>query len=181
MRRKHDTHEEAGIAQRLRTERPEASPVELDRIKTSAMSRAGRAPGRLGARRLAVTGLTVGLLAAGAGGVIAGVGSVGRSGNAAVAQYGNPGGGVLGSKTGKQKTSRRRISIHIAIPRGAKLEQVTVAVNGKIVSVFKGRRASTHISLTHLPCGKGATTVVVTAVTSRGRTITQSHTYRHLC
>jgi hypothetical protein len=183
MSHKHDTpkDEVEGIAQRLHSERPEPSPFELDRIKTSAMSRAGKAPGRLGARRLAVTGLTVGLLAAGTGGVIAGVRSVGHSGDAAVAQYGNPHGGVLGSKTSKKKTRRRRIRIHIKIPHGAKLKKVTVKVNGKIAFVPRGTRASTHISLTRPPCDKGATTVVVIAVTDSGQTITQSHTYRHLC
>jgi hypothetical protein len=90
MRRKNDADRELeGVAQRLRKERPEASPLQLDRIKTAAMSRtrmAGR--GRFGARRLAIAGLTVGLLAATTGSVLAG-GSSGPSGNAAVAQYGN--------------------------------------------------------------------------------------------
>ncbi len=42
MRRKHDAHKDEleGVAQRLRNERPESSPLELDRIKISAMSRA---------------------------------------------------------------------------------------------------------------------------------------------
>jgi hypothetical protein len=90
MRRKDDARDELeGVAQRLRKERPEASPLELDEIKTAAMSRtraAGR--GRMGARRLAVVGLTVGLLAATTGSVIAGQGST-PTGNAATAQYGN--------------------------------------------------------------------------------------------
>lgn len=199
MRRKHDAHtdEVEDLAQRLRKERPEASPLELDRIKTSAMSRAKVVRGGLGARRLAVTGLTVGLLAASTGGVIAGVGSVHHSGNAAIAQYGsactgnnpnsfscNPppkgGGGVLGSKTGKGKTSKQPIKIHLSIPRGAKLTKVTVMVNGKVFSVLTGSKASANIKLTNLPCGKGATRVLVTAVTSSGRTITQSYRY-HLC
>jgi hypothetical protein len=199
MRRKRDGHMDQveEIARRLREERPEASPLELDRIKTSAMSRAKVTRGGLGARRLAVSALTVGLLAAGTGGVIAGVGSVNHSGNAAIAQYGNEctgsnpnsfactppvkgGGGVLGSKTGKGKTSKRLVKIHLTVPRGSKLTKVTVRVNGKVFSVFTGGKASANIKLTNLPCGKGATTVVVTAVTSSGKTITQSHRY-HLC
>ena len=46
MRRKNDAHKDEvdGVAQRLRYERPEASPLELDRIKTTAMSRAKAAP-----------------------------------------------------------------------------------------------------------------------------------------
>jgi hypothetical protein len=199
MRRKRDAHTDRfdDVTRRLREERPEASPLELDRIKTSAMSRAKVARGGLGARRLAVGALTVGLLAAGTGGVIAGVGAVHHSGNAAIAQYGNDctgsnpnsfactpppkgGGGVLGSKTGKGKTSKRLIKIHLTIPRGAKLAKVTVLVNGKVFYVLTGSKASANIKLTNLPCGKGATKVVVTAVTSSGKTITQSHRY-HLC
>jgi len=107
-RRKHDAHKDEveGVAQRLRSERPEASPLELDRIKTTAMSRARvAARGRAGGRRLAVAGLTIGLLAAMTGGVIAGVGSSHSPGNAAVAQYGNGcdtnnGGNSVGSNNG---------------------------------------------------------------------------------
>jgi hypothetical protein len=91
MPRKHDANKDEleGVAQRLRSERPVASPLDLDRIKMTAMSRAKSGNGRAGARRLAVAGLTVGLMAAGTGGVIAGVGSGHSAGNAATAQYGN--------------------------------------------------------------------------------------------
>jgi len=97
MPRKDDAHmdELEGVAQRLRDERPQASPLDLDRIKTTAMARAksGAKGGRAGARRLAVAGLTVGLLVATTGGVLAGE-SHGKDkggnggGNAANAQYG---------------------------------------------------------------------------------------------
>jgi hypothetical protein len=95
MRRKHDAHTEEleGVAQRLRNERPEASPLQLDQIKTSAMSRAkaGTSRHKAGARRLATAGLTIGLLAAGTGGVIAGGGGDGggHGGNASNTQYGS--------------------------------------------------------------------------------------------
>jgi hypothetical protein len=91
MRRKHDANEEEfeGVAQRLRKERPQASALDLDRIKTAVMSRTKSSGGaRAGARRLAIVGLTVGLLAATTGGVLAGQSGVHSSGNAAVAQYG---------------------------------------------------------------------------------------------
>jgi hypothetical protein len=89
MRRKNDKneHELEGIAQRLRGERPEASPLELDQIKTTAMSRAQVGTGRASSRRLVVAALTVGLMAAGTGGVLAAGGSGGAAGNAAQAQY----------------------------------------------------------------------------------------------
>jgi len=79
-----------GVAKRLRDERPEASPLELDRIKTTAMSRAKSGTrGRVGTRRLAVAGLTAGLLVATTGGVLASSQGGGQGGNAAIAQYGN--------------------------------------------------------------------------------------------
>ncbi len=89
MRRKNDKHEQdlEGIAQRLRGERPEAGPLELDQIKTTAMSRAQAATGRANPRRLVVAALTVGLMAAGTGGVLAAGGTGGAAGNAASAQY----------------------------------------------------------------------------------------------
>jgi hypothetical protein len=97
MRRKNDAHKDEleGVAQRLRNERPEASPLQLDQIKTSAMSRAKAGTRRrsAGARRLATAGLTIGLLAAGTGGVIAGQhdhghGNSGSNSNASNTQYG---------------------------------------------------------------------------------------------
>jgi hypothetical protein len=77
------------IVQRLRDERPEASGLELDRVKTTAM-RAARSTGsgaRFRSRRLAVIGLTLGLSAAGTGGVLAAGGATPSAGNAAKAQY----------------------------------------------------------------------------------------------
>ncbi len=89
MPRKNDEHEPEleGIAKRLRAERPEASPLDLDQIKLSAMSRAKASTGRANPRRLVVAALTVGLMAAGTGGVLAAGGSGGAAGNAASAQY----------------------------------------------------------------------------------------------
>jgi len=128
MRRKNDAqHELEGVAQRLRKERPEASPLELDRIKTAAMSRArAGAGGRAGARRLAVLGLTVGLLSATTGGVLAGQGSGQSSGNAAVAQYGNNcdtnnNNGPIGSGNGNGNgngNGSRALASFIASPSG---------------------------------------------------------------
>jgi len=242
MRRKNDAHmdEFEGVAERLRKERPELDPLVLDRIKMTVMSRAKAATGhgRVGARRLAVAGLTVGLMAAGTGGVIAATGGGGgTNGNAATAQYGNcdvgnntnnnvgngegsennnnnnnfncnnnsfnttnnggaqttinnyfstvtvsaaaekgiPSIGVLGSKT-----SARHIHIHIHIPRKAHLRRVTLKVNGKVVSVLKGHKASANINLVNLPCGKGATTVTIIAVTDNGKTLKESRQF-HLC
>jgi hypothetical protein len=276
MRRKNDASKDEleGVAQRLRNERPEASPLQLDQIKTSAMSRAksGSRRGRAGARRLATAGLTVGLLAAGTGGVIAGGGDGGGShGNASFTQYGSnciagnggsggnggnggsanggsggkgsdggsggaggaggtggaggsggaggAGGsyncnensfnttnnitdtsgavtinnnyftttvapaassGVLGAKSTKPAFSSRHLKIHVHLSRKAHLRKLTLKINGKVYRVFKGSAASKNINLTNLPCSSGATTITIIAVTSTGKTVTESHTY-HLC
>jgi hypothetical protein len=236
MPRKHDAHKDEleGVAQRLRDERPQANPLDLDRIKTTAMARAkaGSRRGPAGARRLAVVSLTVGLLAATTGGVLAGESGHKGKGNAANAQYGgecninngndnngNQNGqgaennacnensfntttnnvtnnvtnnynsstvtiaapansGVLGATTTKKaKTSSRHIKIHLNLPRKSKLRKVTLRVNGKIVSVLKGKKASKNITLVSLPC---SAKVTITAVTASGKTVTQSHTY-NLC
>jgi hypothetical protein len=255
MRRKNDAHKEEleGVAQRLRNERPEASPLQLDQIKTSAMSRAkaGTRRHKASARRLATAGLTIGLLAAGTGGVIAGAtGGGGPHGgsssiSASSTQYGGDcnitngsgnvgdkngagaenitcseisyitennnstttinnntttsGGttnnnyysttvsatpaassGVLASKTTKPALSLRDIKIHLNLSRKTHLKKVTLKLDGKTFKVLKGSAASKNIRLTNLPCSSGATTITVVAVTSTGKTVTESHTF-HLC
>jgi hypothetical protein len=246
MRRKNDANKEEleGVAQRLRNERPEASPLQLDQIKMSAMSRAKAGTRRrsAGARRLATAGLTIGLLAAGTGGVIAGGDGGHHSGgstSASATQYGtecsiingsgnvgegngansenyacnensfnnititntttNEGGtvtnnyfsttvsatpaassGVLAAKTTKPALSLRDIKIHLKLSRKTHLKRVTLKLNGKTFKVLKGSAASKNIKLTNLPCTSGVTTITVVAVTSTGKTITESHTF-HLC
>ena len=88
-RRKQDLPEDvASAAQRLRDERPQATPLELDQVKTTAMSRAGaKARGASTSRRLVASSLVVGLMAAGTGGVIAAGSSGGATGDAATSQY----------------------------------------------------------------------------------------------
>ena len=73
------------VAERLRSDRPEVSALDLDRIKVRAMASASR-PHRKGTRmksRSLAAVLTVALMAAGTGGVIAGNGN----GNASNSQY----------------------------------------------------------------------------------------------
>ncbi len=253
MRRKNDANKEEleGVAQRLRNERPEASPLQLDQIKMSAMSRAkaGTRRHKAGARRLATAGLTIGLLAAGTGGVVAGEtgghhhGGSGST-SASSTQYGGecnitngsgnvgnnngnevennacnentyineentttittttitnnnstntspitvevvPAGtsgssGVEAAKTTKPALSLRDIKIHLKLSRKSHLKKVTLKLDGKTFKVLKGKAASKNINLTNLPCSNGATTITVVAVTSTGKTITESHTF-HLC
>jgi hypothetical protein len=76
------------VAERLRSERAEASALDLDRIKTRAMARAttSRSKGFFVRSRSIAALLTCALMAAGTGGVIAGGGN-GNSGNASNSQY----------------------------------------------------------------------------------------------
>ena len=73
------------VAQRLREQRPEASGLELDRIKLRAMS--SRTKGSVVKSRLIVALCTVGLMAGGTSGVIAAKSGNGNNGNAAKSQY----------------------------------------------------------------------------------------------
>ena len=77
------------VAERLRSERAEASSLDLDRIKTRAVANAAtsRTKGFQVKSRTIATLLTVALMAAGTGGVIAGGGHGGHNGNASKSQY----------------------------------------------------------------------------------------------
>ena len=79
----------AQVEERLRRERAEASSLDLDRIKTRAMASAAtsRTKGFNVKSRSIATLLTVALMAAGTGGVIAGGGHGGGNGNASKSQY----------------------------------------------------------------------------------------------
>ena len=82
-----DLHEIAG---RLRDERAQASALDLDRIKMRAMASASRPHQKRGTRmksRGLAAVLTVALMAAGTGGVIAGNGNGNGNGNASNSQY----------------------------------------------------------------------------------------------
>lgn len=95
----------ADLGERLRRDRPELAPLELDRIKVNVMRRASAAPkGGFMRARLTILGfLVVGILMMGTGGALAVSGFSGSS--AATAEYG-PGGvkgvqatGTLGSNS----------------------------------------------------------------------------------
>jgi hypothetical protein len=88
--------------------------------------------------------------------------------------------GVEAAKTTKPALSLRDIKIHLNLSRKTHLKKVTLKLDGKTFKVLKGKAASNNINLTNLPCGNGATKITVVAVTSTGKTVTQSHTF-HLC
>ena len=77
------------LADRLREERATASALDLDRIKTRAMANAATSrPKGFALRSRSVAALlTVALMAAGTGGVIAGGGNGNGNGNASNSQY----------------------------------------------------------------------------------------------
>jgi uncharacterized membrane protein len=77
------------VADRLREERASATPLDLDRIKTRAMANAATSrPKGFALRSRSVAALlTVALMAAGTGGVIAGGGNGNGNGNASNSQY----------------------------------------------------------------------------------------------
>lgn len=163
-----DAHDDelAQVSERLRSQRPQLDPLRLDEIKTAAMSRARRGGGSVARRRLAVAGLTVGLMAAGTGGVIAAGGASHTTGNAASAQYGQPTQEVKGFQ------EHRSFRFRVKLPPHAKLKRVTIKLNGKTILVLKGRKASPLIKLNNLPCTKGKVKVI--ALTTSGKTITET-------
>ena len=199
MWRKSDKHEQdmEDVVQRLRDERPEASPLELDRAKTSAMARPRSGSGaRFGARRLVVASLTVGLMAAGTGGVLAAGGGNKAIGNAASVQYSTttatsttstttttttsstttqtaPGGGEVGAKT-------VHLSVHFRGTHGHKVKTLTITVNGKTVAVLKGKKANGKLTF-KIPCSNKKITVVIVGVLSNGKTVRVTRHYTNRC
>jgi hypothetical protein len=93
MSRRHDEQlpdDLEQIAERLRAERPETTALDLDRIKMRAMAASAKTSHQRGIRmksRSLAAVLTVALMAAGTGGVIAGNGNGNGNGNASNSQY----------------------------------------------------------------------------------------------
>src|SRR4051812_44592507 len=84
-----DTHQDESLERRLRAERPELSPIELDGIKQRAMAKAARPGGRrMTLRMRLVSGaLVAGLVATGGGAVLAASGGSSSHGSSANSQY----------------------------------------------------------------------------------------------
>lgn len=81
------------IEERLREQRPELNPAELDRVKLRALRAVRSTPRRKSVKRSRLTvALAVAMIAVGSGGAIAlNGGLMAHVGNAANAQYGTPG------------------------------------------------------------------------------------------
>jgi hypothetical protein len=209
MWRKSDKHEQdmEDVVQRLRDERPEASPLELDRAKTSAMARPRSGSGaRFGARRLVVAGFTVGLMAAGTGGVLAAGGGNKAIGNAASAQYSTTTTTTATSTTATTSTSTStttttststtqtapgggepgsktiHLSVHFPGVHGhkIKIKTLTITVNGKTVKVLEGKKANGKLTF-KIPCSNKKITVVIVGVLSNGKTVRVTRHYTNRC
>jgi len=89
---------------------------------------------------------------------------------------GNAAATALGFPSAKRCASRRVFRIRLRSPKGIKLVDATVRVNGRKVQVLRGRRLSAPVDLRGLP--KGRFTVKITARTADGRTITATRRYR---
>ena len=78
-----------GVVRRLRDERPQLEPLELDRMKTRVLARGSTrtTKGAAMRRRIAVAVLSLGLMGAGAGGVLAGSSGSSNGASSASAQY----------------------------------------------------------------------------------------------
>lgn len=72
--------------------------------------------------------------------------------------------------------SRRALAIRLKRPDGVTLVSATVFVNGKRVTVVKGKRLRAPVNLKGLP--KGRYTVKITVVTAAGQKITGTRKYR---
>jgi hypothetical protein len=72
--------------------------------------------------------------------------------------------------------SKRHFTIHVAHARGVAYREVSVFLNGRRVKVARGPQVSAAIDLRGLP--QGTYTVRIVAVTTAGRTVTSTRTYR---
>lgn len=72
--------------------------------------------------------------------------------------------------------SRRSVTLHWRLPRGAKAKAFTVTINGKRVATLKGDRRSTKVALTGRPAQQ--VTVAVTATTRSGAKLRTTRRYQ---
>ena len=105
----HQPDELQDLARRLRDRRPEASPLDLDRIKMRAMAGAttSRSKGSTLKSRLIVALCTVGLMAGTTGGVIAASGGSKAKGSAQNSQYKGKKCGKTDGSAGPKKPNQK--------------------------------------------------------------------------
>lgn len=76
----------------------------------------------------------------------------------------------------KRCVSRRKFRIRLRTPKGVKVAQAEVKVNGKRVKIVKGRRLTAPVDLRSLPKGRFKVTIVVRL--ADGRRVQGTRTYR---
>lgn len=108
------------------------------------------------------------------------------SGGAPVATTGTRGVGVVSGNPGLIASgghaqplacvSRRDFRIRLRVPRGVRLREARVYVNGKRVRVLRGRRLTATVDLRGLPAGRVSVRIV--GITRTGRALTETRRYR---
>jgi hypothetical protein len=83
---------------------------------------------------------------------------------------------ALGLPSAKRCVSRRSFRIRVRAPRGQRLRSARVSVAGRRTRVLRGKRLRAVVDLRGLPAGR--VVVRIRAVTTRGRRITATRTYR---
>jgi hypothetical protein len=89
---------------------------------------------------------------------------------------GGPPGATLGLPSSRRCVSRRSFRIRLRAPRGQRLRSARVSVAGRRARVLRGRRLRAVVDLRGLPAGR--VTVRIRAVTTRGRRLSATRTYR---
>jgi hypothetical protein len=85
-------------------------------------------------------------------------------------------GDMLGLPSATRCVSRRRFTIRLRAPNGARVVSATITIKGKKPVTVKGRKARAPVNLRGLP--KGKIRVRVTVRASNGRTYTHTRMYR---
>jgi len=83
---------------------------------------------------------------------------------------------ALGMPSARRCLSRRRFTVRLQVPGGARVVSATVAINGKVKARVKGGRTRAPVNLRGLPKGKVKVKLVVRA--SNGRTYKSTRSYR---
>ena len=83
---------------------------------------------------------------------------------------------ALGLPSARRCVSRRRFTVRLRVPGGARVVSATVKINGKDTARVKGARTRAPVNLRGLPRGKVKVTIATRS--SSGRTYKSKRTYR---
>jgi hypothetical protein len=85
-------------------------------------------------------------------------------------------GDVLGLPPARNCVSRRKFTIHLRVPGGARVKSATIAINGKVKARVKGGKTRAPVNLRGLPRGKVKVKIATKA--TNGHTYKSTRTYR---